>query len=278
MQLAKIRRKTRVVKKKFHEIWKIAVDLGEFGARRSGRRGAPGRSAARSAVVCGAGAAGYKRGAGAGRRAACGRRGAGVGRRRGSWRWRAGRRGECRARVGRGAAGKTTHLRRTPATNRPELALSAIRTASRMKAMRSGRLCALPPPNSTNRKPNRHRRRPILRILIRFAESQNADRTTLMRVRRKGDRIAARTTIHEGGGDDTRGRGRCTRTIHEGGGDARGRCTRAGAMRGPNTTKRQLEDGTQLQSLWSDRRTRPESPKPRGEGLSPIGTIRFGGV
>lgn len=87
-----------------------------------------------------------------------------------------------------------------------------------MKAMRSGRLCALPPPNSTNRKPNRHRRRPILRILIRFAESQNADRTTLMRVRRKGDRIAARTTIHEGG------------AMHEG--DVRGRCTRTGAMRG----------------------------------------------
>lgn len=61
--------------------------------------------------------------------------------------------------------------------------------------------------------------------------------------------------------------------MHEGG----------GVMQGPNTTKRQLKDGaqlkdgTQLQSLWSDRRTRPESPKPRGEGLSPIGTIRFGG-
>lgn len=75
-------------------------------------------------------------------------------------------------------------------------------------------------------------------------------------------------------GDDTRGRG-----------DARGRYTRAeaiheggGVMLGPNTTKQQLKDGTQLQSLWSDRRTRPESPKPRGEGLSPIGTIRFGGV
>ena len=49
-------------------------------------------------------------------------------------------------------------------------------------------------------------------------------------------------------------------------------------MLGPNTTKRQLEDGTQLQSLWGDRRTRPESPTPRGEGLSPIETIRFGGV
>lgn len=233
MQLTKIRRKARVVKKKFHEIWKIAVDLGEFEARRRDR---------------------------------CRARAVGADARRGA-RWGAGRRGGCRARVGRGAAGKTTHLRRTPATNRPKLALSAIRTASRMKAMRFGRLCALPPPNSTNRKPNRHRRRPILCILIRFAESQNADRTTLMRVRRKGDRIAARTTIHEGGGDDARGRGRC-------GGDARGR----GVMQGPNTTKRQLKDGAQLQSLWSDRRTRPESPKPRGEGLSPIGTIRFGGV
>lgn len=60
MQLAKIRRKARIVKKKFHEIWKIAVDLGEFEARRRDRCGAPGRSAARSAVVCegrGAGAA-----------------------------------------------------------------------------------------------------------------------------------------------------------------------------------------------------------------------------
>lgn len=211
-------------------------------ARGAARRGCeatgralPGTSAARARR------AGLRdgHGAGVGRRAACGggARGAGAGR-------------------------KTTHLRRTPATNRPELALSAIRTASRMKAMRFGRLCALPPPNSTNRKPNRHRRRPILCILIRFAESQNADRT-LMRVGSKGDRIAARTTIRESEDDDTRGRGRCAR---------------AGAMRGPNTTKRQLEDGTQLQSLWSDRRTRPESPKPRGEGLSPIGTIRFGGV
>lgn len=238
MQLAKIRRKARVVKKKFHEIWKIAVDLGEFEARRRAQvRGASGRGrrTARSAV---------------GREGAAGREGRGAGAARAL--------GGARRVAGR----KTTHLRRTPATNRPELALSAIRTASRMKAMRFGRLCALPPPNSTNRKPNRHRRRPILCILIRFAELQNADRT-LMRVGSKGDRIAARTTIREGGGDDTRGRGRCTR---------------AGAMRGPNTTKRQLKDGTQLQSLWSDRRTRPESPKPRGEGLSPIGTIRFGGV
>lgn len=40
MQLAKIRRKSHPVKKFFYEIWKIAVDLGGFGARRSGRRGA----------------------------------------------------------------------------------------------------------------------------------------------------------------------------------------------------------------------------------------------
>ena len=288
MQLAKIRRKTQPVKNFFYEIWKIAVDLGGFGARRQGR--------------CGARAVG-----------ADARRGARWGARGGRWaarpgavrreRWAAGRgceararragRGEhCRAQArrghgerdcgtgtaralggarrvacgggarGGGAASKTTHLRRALATNRPELAFSAIRTASRMKAMRFGRLCALLPPNSTNRKPNRHRRRPILCILIRFAESQNADRT-LMRVGSKGDRIAARTTIREGGGDDTR---------------EQERCTRAGVMRGPNTTNQQLKDGTQLQSLWSDRRTRPESPKPRGEGLSPIGTIRFGGV
>ena len=67
MQLAKIRRKARVVKKKFHEIWKIAVDLGEFEARRQGRCGAPGRSAARSAVVCVGGGGCEGRGAGAAR-------------------------------------------------------------------------------------------------------------------------------------------------------------------------------------------------------------------
>lgn len=322
MQLAKIRRKTQPVKKFFYEIWKIAVDLGGFGARRQGRRGVRsgrGRRTARSAVgregralggaagrgaarALGGGAAegarrreelpgasaarGGTRGGKAGVRGdgastAGHKRGAGTasgtaGRARRAARARRG--GRCRVQARLGARGrrdsernaargaragrKTTHLRRTPATNRPELALSAIRTASRMKAMRFGRLYALPPPNSTNRKPNRHRRRPILCILIRFAESQNADRT-LMRVGSKGDRIAARTTIREGGGDDTR---------------EQERCTRAGVMRGPNTTNRQLKDGTQLQSLWSDRRTRPESPKPRGEGLSPIGTIRFGGV
>lgn len=128
---------------------------------------------------------------------------------------------------GAGAGRKTTHLRRTPATNRPELALSAIRTASRMKAMRFGRLCALPPPNSTNRKPNRHHRRPILCILIRFAESQNADRT-LMMVRCKGDRIAARATIHEGG------------AMHEGGGDAGAEHDEA-AARGRNAAPKSLE-------------------------------------
>ena len=255
---------------------------------RGARSGGGARGGRWAAARCGA-SVGRRGGGGceATRRAAGCKRGAG--RHAGRQGWGARRRGEhCRAQArrghgerdcgtgtaralggarrvacgGGGAASKTTHLRRALATNRPELALSAIRTASRMKAMRFGRLYALPPPNSINRKPNRHRRRPILCILIRFAESQNADRT-LMRVWCKGDRIVARTTIREGGGDDTRGRGRCTR---------------AGAMRGPNTTKRQLKDGTQLQSLWSDRRTRPESPKPRGEGLSPIGTIRFGGV
>lgn len=85
MQLAKIRRKARVVKKKFHEIWKIAVDLGEFEARRRDR--------------CGARAVG----ADAQRGARWGARGAGQAR-RGRWaatrlvRWRAGRRGGCRAR------------------------------------------------------------------------------------------------------------------------------------------------------------------------------------
>lgn len=191
-------------------------------AARAVARGTAGR-ARRAARGGEAGAAGYKRGSGRGDG------GTVSGTRRGA--------------RGAGAGRKTTHLRRTPATNRPKLALSAIRTASRMKAMRSGRLCALPPPNSTNRKPNRHRRRPILRILIRFAESQNADRTTLMRVRRKGDRIAARTTIHEGGGDDTRERGRRyarAEAIHEDGGDAGAEHNEAAAQ-GRNVAPKFLE-------------------------------------
>ena len=72
MQLAKIRRKSRPVKKNFHEIWKITVDLGEFEARsirqargagaqrgeeRGGVRGGGGREATRRAAGC-------KRGAG----------------------------------------------------------------------------------------------------------------------------------------------------------------------------------------------------------------------
>lgn len=85
MQLAKIRRKTRVVKKKFHEIWKIAVDLGEFEARRQGR--------------CGARAVGANARRGA-RWGARGGRGAGAGRRRGAWR----RRGRVAAARARGAA------------------------------------------------------------------------------------------------------------------------------------------------------------------------------
>ena len=242
MQLAKIRRKARVVKKKFHEIWKIAVDLGEFEARRSGRRGAQ-RGEERGGVRGGRCRVQARRGHGerdCGTGTACG-----TGRRGGRCRvqarlgapgWRDSERNAAR---GAGAGRKTTHLRRTPATNRPELALSAIRTASRMKAMRFGRLCALPPPNSTNRKPNRHRRRPILCILIRFAESQNADRT-LMRVGSKGDRIAARTTIRESEDDDTRGRGRCTATIREGGDDAGAKHDEA-AARGRNAAPKSLE-------------------------------------
>ena len=220
------------------------------GARRRG--GLPGASAARGgkAGVRGDGAstAGHKRGAGTAsgtagraRRAARARRG---GRCRVQARLGARGRRDSERNAARGArAGrKTTHLRRTPATNRPKLALSAIRTASRMKAMRFGRLYALPPPNSINRKPNRHRRRPILCILIRFAESQNADRT-LMRVGSKGDRIAARTTIRESGGDDTRGRGRrYTRAgaMHEGGGDAGAKHDEPAAQ-GRNAAPKSLE-------------------------------------
>lgn len=266
MQLAKIRRKTQPVKKIFYEIWKIAVDLGGFGARRQGRCGARavGADARRGREAAGVGRRGRARcGASVGRRGAWRRRG------RGARARRAGRGEHCRAQArrghgerdcgtgtaralggarrvacgggarGGGAASKTTHLRRALATNRPKLALSAIRTASRMKAMRFGRLYALPPPNSINRKPNRHRRRPILCILIRFAESQNADRT-LMRVGSKGDRIAARTTIRESGGDDTRGRGRCTSPAHEGGGDAGAKHDEAAAQ-GRNAALKSLE-------------------------------------
>lgn len=88
MQLAKIRRKSHPVKKNFHEIWKITVDLGEFGARRQDR--------------CGARAVGANARRGAGRsggarRGARGGRGAGAGQRRGAWR-RRGRVAAARAR------------------------------------------------------------------------------------------------------------------------------------------------------------------------------------
>ena len=112
MQLAKIRRKARVVKKNFHEIWKITVDLGEFEARRRDRCGAPGRSAARSAVGReGAAGRGGTRGGKAGVRGdeeSCrvqARRGAarGAGRHAGRQGGGARRRGEhCRAQARRG--------------------------------------------------------------------------------------------------------------------------------------------------------------------------------
>lgn len=95
MQLAKIRRKTQPVKKLFYEIWKIAVDLGEFGARRQGRCGVRSGRGRRTAGARGGGgceatrrAAGCKRGAG--RHA--GRQGGGA-RRRGE---------HCRAQARRG--------------------------------------------------------------------------------------------------------------------------------------------------------------------------------
>ena len=73
MQLTKIRRKARVVKKKFHEIWKIAVDLGRFGedgvrpARSTATRTCSARHCAtgrgRRRCGCGAGAAHARGGA-----------------------------------------------------------------------------------------------------------------------------------------------------------------------------------------------------------------------
>lgn len=93
MQLAKIRRKARVVKKKFHEIWKITVDLGEFEARRRDRCGA-------RAVRADA-----RRGARWGARARRGARSAGQARR---GRWAATR----LVAVARGTAGRVQGARR----------------------------------------------------------------------------------------------------------------------------------------------------------------------
>ena len=285
MQLAKIRRKTQPVKKIFYEIWKIAVDLGRFGARRQGRcevRSGRGRRTARSAVVCGARSGGGARGGrwAAARRGAAGRvrgarraaergceatgrvaaararggastagheRGAGVGRRAacGVWRRRAGRRG-----------GAQNHASSPHPSDEPPRARSfshpdgisdesdAFWAFIRFAAAQFDQSQAKSPSPA----PNPVHSHPFCRIAECGPDLDEGE------VQRRSNRRE---------GDDTRGRGRCTR---------------AGAMRGPNTTKRQLKDGTQLQSLWSDRRTRPESPKPRGEGLSPIGTIRFGGV
>lgn len=283
MQLAKIRRKTQPVKKFFYEIWKIAVDLGEFGARRSGRRGARavGADARRGARWgAGRGAAGARgdeescrvqarRGAarGAARRgceatgralpgtsAARARRaglrdghGAGVGRRAacGVWRRRAGRRG-----------GEQNHASSPRPSDEPPKARSfshpdgisdesdAFWAFIRFAAAQFDQSQAKSPSPA----PNPVHSHPFCRIAECGPDLDEG--------------VVQRRSNHRGG-DDTR---------------EQERCTRAGAMRGPNTTKRQLKDGTQLQSLWSDRRTRPESPKPRGEGFSPIGTIRFGGV
>lgn len=277
MQLAKIRRKTQPVKKFFYEIWKIAVDLGEFGARRQGRCGARAVGAdARRGARWGAGRrrvrgdeescrvqarrGAARRGCEAtgralpGTSAARARRaglrdghGAGVGRRAacGVWRRRAGRRG-----------GEQNHASSPRPSDEPPKARSFshpdgisdesdafwafIRFAT-AQFDQSQAKSPSPAPNPVHSHP-----------FCRIAEcGPDLDEGVVQR----------RSNRRED--DDTR---------------EQERCTRAGVMRGPNTTKRQLKDGTQLQSLWSDRRTRPESPKPRGEGLSPIGTIRFGGA
>ena len=319
MQLAKIRRKTQPVKNFFYEIWKIAVDLGEFGARRPGRCGARavgadarrgarwgargGRWAARPGAVrpgavrreCWAAGRGCEatgrvaaartrraaRGGEAGRAlpgtsAARARRaglrdghGAGVGQRAacGVWRRRAGRRG-----------GEQNHASSPRPSDEPPKARSfshpdgisdesdAFWAFIRFAAAQFDQSQAKSPSPA----PNPVHSHPFCRIaecgsdLDEGGEQRRSNRREDDDTRERGRRYArAGATIREGGGDDTR---------------EQERCTRAGAMRGSNTTKRQLKDGTQLQSLWSDRRTRPESPKPRGEGLSPIGTIRFGGV
>lgn len=260
MQLAKIRRKSHPVKKNFHEIWKIAVDLGEFEARRRDR--------------CGARAVGAdaRRGAGrsgGARRVAGAARALGGDAARGGGVLTAGRvQGARRARGGGQNHASSPHPSDEPPKARSFSHPDGISDESdafwafmRFTAAQFDQSQAKSPSPA----PNPVYSHPFCRIAECEPDLDEGE------VQRRSNRRED---------DDTRGRGRCTRTVHEGEGDARGRgrCTRAGAMRGPNTTKRQLEDGTQLQSLWSDRRTRPELPKPRGEGLSPIGTIRFGGV
>lgn len=255
MQLAKIRRKSHTVKKNFHEIWKIAVDLGEFEARRRDR--------------CGARAVGAdaRRGARWGARQA----------RRGRWaatrlvavaRGTAGRvRGARRARGGGQNHASSPHPSDEPPRARSFSHPDGISDESdafwafmRFAAAQFDQSQAKSPSPA----PNPVYSHPFCRIAECGPDLDDGE------VQRRSNRRED---------DDTRGRGRryarAGATIREGGGDARGR---GGVMQGPNTTKRQLKDGAQLQSLWSDRRTRPESPKPRGEGLSPIGTIRFGGV
>lgn len=300
MQLAKIRRKTQPVKKFFYEIWKIAVDLGGFGARRQGRRGAravgadarrgreaaeggrrrgelPGASAARGGTrgrrerwaagrgceATGRVAAARARGAGTARgagralpgtSAARARRaglrdghGAGVGRRAacGVWRRRAGRRG-----------GEQNHASSPRPSDEPPKARSFSH------------------PDGISDESN------AFWAFIRFATAQ-FDQSQAKSPSPAPNPVHSHPfcRIAECGSDLDEGVVQ-RRSNHREDDDTREqeRCTRAGVMRGPNTTNRQLKDGTQLQSLWSDRRTRPESPKPRGEGLSPIGTIRFGGV
>ena len=225
MQLAKIRRKARVVKKKFHEIWKIAVDLGGFGARRSGRRGA-----------------------GVGRRR-------GAWRRRGSWRWRAGRRGGWQARRGRWAATRLVAVARG----------TAGRVQGARRARGGGQNHASSPHPSDEPPRARSFSHPdgisdesdAFWAFMRFAAAQFDQSQAkspspapnpvyshpFCRIAECGPdlddgEVQRRSNRREG--DDTRGRGdargRCTRAMHEDGamheGDVRGRCTRTGAMRG----------------------------------------------
>lgn len=206
MQLAKIRRKTQPVKKLFYEIWKIAVDLGGFGARRQGRcgvRSGRGRRTARSAV---------------------GREGAGQARR---GRWAATR----LVAVARGTAGRVQGARRARGggqnhassphpSDEPPRARSfshpdgisdesdAFWAFMRFAAAQFDQSQAKSPSPA----PNPVYSHPFCRIAECGSDLDEGGEQR--RSNRRED-------------DDTRGRGRCTRTIRKGGGesgsDARGR-------------------------------------------------------
>lgn len=209
MQLAKIRRKTQPVKIFFYEIWKIAVDLGEFGARRQGR--------------CGARAVGAnaRRGARWGARARRGARGAGQARR---GRWAATR----LVAVARGTAGRVQGARRArgggqnhASSPHPSDEPPRARSFSHPDGISDEsdafwafmRFAAAQFDQSQSKSPSPAPNPVYSHPFCRIAEcGPDLDEGEVQR----------RSNRREG--DDTRGRGdargRCTRAMHEDGGDA----------------------------------------------------------